>query len=88
MSVLWRGKYTKLKRKLSQHAMIYPSREMSIVMVRPLVKGIRQTLNMFLSQNGASSTLNSVTIVEGKLKLDFKRNSILVGSYNLVYTGI
>ena len=56
-------------------------------MVRSLVEAIIEVLNTFPSKNAVSTTISPATIVEGKPKMDFKREMIAFVAYALVYTG-
>ena len=64
-----------------------PYRRFTILMVRSLVEAIIEVLNAFPSKNAVSNTISPATIVEGKPKMDFKRQMIAFGAYALVYTG-
>ena len=63
-----------------------PYRRITILIVRPLIKGIVDVMDAFPSEDGVSETLSPSTIVEGKLKLDLSKGIISFGSYALVYT--
>ena len=63
-----------------------PYVRITILMVRSLVEAIIEVLNAFPSKNAISTTISPATIVEGKPKMDFKRDMIAFGAYALVYT--
>ena len=50
-----------------------PYKRMTILMVKSLVEGVVGMMNAFPSKQGISDTLSPSTIVEGKSKLDLKR---------------
>ena len=64
-----------------------PYRRITILMVRSLVEAIVEVLNAFPSKNSITTTISPATIVEGKPKIDFKRDMLAFGAYALVYTG-
>ena len=51
------------------------------------MEAIIEFLNTFPSKNAVSTTISPATIVEGKPKMDFKREMIAFGAYTLIYTG-
>ena len=64
-----------------------PYKQMTILVVRSLIKGIVSTLNIFPSKHGVSDTLNPSTIIEGKPKLDLNTKVISFDIYALIYAG-
>ena len=57
-------------------------------MARSLVEGIIEVLNDIPSATRITSTISPATIVEGKSKMNIMRKIIVIGLYDLVYTGI
>ena len=64
-----------------------PYMRFTILVVRSLVQAIIEVLNDFPPKNATSTSISASKVVEGKPKMNFKRDTIALGAYALVYTG-